>query len=264
MSMKRHFKRWLYGRCPGFKGCLPYFHERIYFPPGSMIFDLACAEGIYERDNLRIMQAALRPHAWYFDIGANIGLLSAPLLDAEPTLQVVSVEASPVTASHLARTVAASPRHDRWHVVSKALGAAEGEIDFFASTASHGIFDGLRDTGRGRDTRAIKVPMTTLDTLWHDFGRPDVCLIKIDTEGAEADVLRGARACLRATRPCVLLEWNALNLAPFGTPPALLLTVAAELNCDVLAAPALVPVSTPEQLRLQMGLGETFLLAPRS
>jgi len=76
-------------------------------------------------------------------------------------------------------------------------------------------------------------------------------------------VLRGAAACLRATRPCVLLEWNALNLAPFGTPPDFLLTFAAEHDCDVLAAPALVPVTTPLQLRLQMGFGETFLLAPR-
>jgi len=109
MSLKRHFKRWLYGRCPGCKGRLPYFGERLFFPPGSVLFDLACAQGIYERENLQIMQSALRPHAWYFDIGANIGLMSAPLLNAEPTLQVVSIEASPGTASFLARSVAASP-----------------------------------------------------------------------------------------------------------------------------------------------------------
>lgn len=263
MNLRHRFKHWLYGSCPGYAGVFPYFSERIHFPRGSMLFTLACEQGIFEHENIRILRAAARPGSWYFDVGANIGLMSAPLLDSPPGLTIVSVEASPRTAECLGRTIAASPRRNRWHFVPKALGAGEGEIEFFASTASHGVFDGLRDTGRGRDVSAVKVPLTQLDTLWLNFGRPDVSLIKIDTEGAEADVLCGAMECLRATRPCVLLEWNALNLAPFGTPSMSLLTFAADLDYDVLAGPALVPVATPEQLRLQMGLGETFVLSPR-
>ena len=263
MNLRHRFKHWLYGRCPGYAGVFPYFGERVHFPRGSMLFTLACEQGIFELGNVNLLRAAARPGSWYFDVGANIGLMSAPLLDSLPDITVVSVEASPRTAECLGRTIAGSPRRDRWHFVPKALGAAEGEIEFFASAASHGVFDGLRDTGRGRDVRAVKVPLTKLDTLWENFGRPDVSVIKIDTEGAEADVLRGAAACLRATRPCVLLEWNTLNLVPFATAPGSLLTFAAEINYDVLAAPSLAPVTTPEQLRLQMGLGETFILCPR-
>ena len=264
MNLKRHFKRWLYGRCPGCKGRLPYFGERLYFPPDSMVFDLACAQGIYEHDNLRIMQSALRPHAWYFDIGANIGLMSAPLLDAEPTLQVVSVEASPSTANYLARTIAASPRRDRWRFVAKAVGATEGETAFFVSDESQGAYDGVKNTGRGRAPREIKIPLITLDALWREFNQPDICLVKIDVEGGEADVLRGGFSCLRATRPYILLEWNALNLAAYGCPSGALLELAAALDYEVLNAPGLAPVSSSANLALQMRVKENFVLVPRT
>jgi FkbM family methyltransferase len=263
MSLKRDFKHWLYGRCPGFRGRLPYFGEHLCFPPNAVAFDVACAQGIYEHDNLRIMQSTLQPHAWYFDIGANIGLMSAPLLDAEPTLQVVSVEASPYTASYLARTVAASPRRDRWRCVAKAVGATEGETVFFASAEGHGMFDGIRNTGRGRAPHEIKVPQTTLDTLWREFDQPDICLVKIDVEGGEADVLRGGFSCLRATRPYVLLEWNALNLAAYRCPSGTLLELAAALDYEVLNTPGLAPVSSSANLELQMRMKENFVLVPR-
>ena len=264
MNLKRQFKRWLYGQCHGFIGRLPYFGERLYFPPDSVVFDLACAQGIYESDHLRIMQSALRPQAWYFDIGANIGLMSAPLLDAEPTLQVVSVEASPCTASYLARSVAASPRRDRWRFVAKAVGATEGETVFFASAEAHGAFDGIKNTGRGSAPREIKVPLTTLDTLWREFAQPDICLVKIDVEGGEADVLRGGFSCLRATRPYVLLEWNAQNLAAYGCPPGALLELAAALDYEVLNTLGLAPVSSSANLALQMRVKENFVLVPRA
>lgn len=262
MNLRRRFKHWLYERCPGFAGAFPYFGERVHFPRGSLLFSLACEQGIFEHDNLRILLAAARPDSWYFDVGANIGLMSAPLLHHVPGLTVVSVEASPATAAHLEKTIAASANRARWRLVAKALGATEGEAAFYTSSLT--AYDSLRNTGRSTNARPATVPLTTLDALWHSFGEPDVSLVKIDVEGAEADVLRGAQACLSARRPCALLEWNAQNLAPFQTHPDTLLRLAAGLNYDLLAAPTLTPVVTPAQLRLQMGLGETFVLSPRA
>jgi FkbM family methyltransferase len=262
--LRRHFKRWLYSSCPSYKGVFPYFGEQIHFPPGSLMFELAMNEGIFEAGNLKLLQAALRPGSWAFDVGANIGLMSAPLLHAEPTLHVVSIEASPRTAEFLARTIAASPNRHRWTLVPKALGAVEGEIEFFAATGSDGIFDGLKDTGRSRGAAKVQVSLTTLDAVWRDAGRPAVCLVKIDVEGAETEVLQGGRECLRTTRPIVLLEWNRLNLAAYGRSPDQLLTLAAELNCDLLNAPGLAPVTTPASLLFQTGVSETFLLVPRA
>jgi len=263
MNLKRRWKRWLYGRCPGFKGVLPYWGERLHFPPGSIAFDLACAQGIYEHENLRLILAAARPGAWYFDIGANIGLMSAPLLCAEPTLQVVSVEASPRTSEYLRETIGASRNRDRWRMVAKAVGASEGGIDFHASVGTHSVFDGIRHTGRAPAGKVVRVQMTTLDALWTEFGRPDVCAVKIDVEGGEADVIRGGFACLTTARPIVLLEWNRQNLAAYGCQPEILLDLAEQARFEVLNVPGLASVSSPASLRLQTGVSETFLLVPR-
>lgn len=263
MNLARKLKRWLYGSCPGFKGVLPYWGERLHFPPGSVLFEVACAQGIFERENLRLLQAAVRPGAWYFDIGANIGLMSAPLLGTEPTLQVVSVEPSPETAACLARSIASSPRRDRWKLVTAAVGEFEGETEFHLSAPTHSAYDGIRNTSRAPAGRKIKVPMTSLDALWNKFARPDVALVKIDVEGGEAGVLRGGRQCLRATRPVILLEWNRLNLAAYGCQPETLIDLAVELAYDILNIPGLAPVLTPASLRLQTGVSENFLLVPR-
>lgn len=264
MNLRRRFKHWLYGQCPGFKGVLPYYGEKIHFHPGSLIFDLACSQGIFEHDNLALLQAAARPHTWYFDIGANIGLMSAPLLGTEPTLRVLSVEASPRTAGYLTKTVQCSQNRDRWQLVAKAVGAVEGTIEFHASTETHGVFDGIKDTGRGLAAQKVTVPLTTLDHLWCETGKPQISVIKIDVEGGEADVLRGGLACLRSTRPVILLEWNARNLAAYHCAPNTLLELAVTLNYDLLSAPSLAPVTSPALLQLHMGVGETFLFVPRS
>jgi FkbM family methyltransferase len=263
MNPKGRFKHWLYGKCPGFKGAFPYWGERVHFPPGSLAFDIACEQGIYEHENLRILQAAAKPGAWYIDIGANIGLMSAPLLSTEPTLNVVSVEASPSSQWHLEKTIAVSDNRNRWRLVKKAMGASEGEIDFFMSVATHGVFDGVRNTGRAPAGNVVKVQMTTLDALWTDLGKPNVCLVKIDVEGGEGNVLRGGISCLKATRPVVLLEWNRQNMAAYGCEPESLLEIAELVECDVLNVPALARVTSPSNMRLQTGISETFLLVPR-
>jgi FkbM family methyltransferase len=254
----------LYGKCPGFRGVLPYWGERVHFPNGSIAFDLACEQGIYEHDNLRILQAAVRPHSWYFDIGANIGLMSAPLLSTESTLQVVSVEASPITRNYLEKTISVSRHRDRWHLVKKAVGASEGEIGFHTSVGTHSVFDGIKDTGRAPAGAVTKVQLTTLDAIWTEFGKPDVCLIKIDVEGGEGDVLRAGLSCLKTTRPVVMLEWNRQNLSAYGSSPEVLLDLAARANFDVLNVPGLAPISSRASMRLQTGVSETFLLVPRS
>jgi FkbM family methyltransferase len=262
-NLRRRFKRWLYSRCPGFAGAFPYYGTRVYFPPDSLIFHLACEQGIYEAANQRLLLSALRPDTTVFDIGANIGLLSVPLLAAEPRLRVISIEPSPKTFACLRRTVAESAWCDRWSALPVATGDHEGEVDFFCAVSALSAFDGLRDTHRAGTTTKITVPLTTLDKLWADAAHPSVCAVKIDVEGAEAPTLRGARECLRRTRAAVLVEWNAGNLGAHDCPPETLLELAAELDYDVFASPGLSRTVSPAHLRAQMEVGESFALLPK-
>jgi hypothetical protein len=143
------------------------------------------------------------------------------------------------------------------------VGGAQGESEFYTAAPAEGAFDGSRPTGRVATTGRVRVPVTTLDHEWAARECPPVSVIKIDVEGGEFGVLQGAAACLRETRPFVLLEWNELNLRAHGTRLGDLLMCAEAHRYSVLRLPDLVPVQTSGQLRACAALGvENFLLSP--
>jgi FkbM family methyltransferase len=209
------------------------------------------------------MLSALRPDSTAIDIGANIGLLSIPLLAAQSALQVLSIEPSPNTLACLQRTIAGSIYRSRWTAVPVAVGDRESTVEFFCASAPLAVYDGLRDTRRAGPTQRVRVPLTTVDSIWMERGRPDVCLLKIDVEGGEALVIKGAASCLRAARPLVLIEWNAENLRAFNCASDAILPLAEDLGYTVHAVPSLTLASSPAHLRALMLLGESFVLLPR-
>jgi FkbM family methyltransferase len=264
IALRRKFKRWLYGRCPGFAGAFPYYGARVFFPRNSIIFKLACEQGIYESENQRVLLSALRSDATVLDVGANIGLLSVPLLASDKSIRVISIEPSPTTAQYLQKTVNESAWRERWTALAVAAGDHEGTIDFFCADPALGAFDGIRDTHRAGATQKVSVPLSTIDRVWRDANRPDVCAIKIDVEGAEASTLRGARECITTCRPVLLVEWTLVNLVAFGCPPETLLILATELGYQVFAMPGLIPITSAIHLRTQMMFNESFVLLPKS
>lgn len=263
MSFRKRVKRWLYGSCPGFSGSFPYCGTRVYFPKGSVAFEVACAEGIFEWDNVRLLQSLVAPKSWFVDIGANIGLMSAPLLQHSQELRVASFEPSPNSIPSLKRTISESPYRERWKLYPMALGASKGHVSFNLSSPQDGMFDGIKNTGRRQSTSTIQVEQNTLDSVWEDLGRPTVSVIKCDVEGGEMDVLTGASACLAACRPYVLLEWQKQNLEAYKIPRAVLLEFASERGFSVTSVPRLVEVKTARELEIHMAATESFLLSPK-
>ena len=154
MRLRALAKRHLFGSLPLLRGRFPYYGHTVYFPLGSHLFERACVEGIYERDTTNLILALAEPGKTYFDVGANIGLLSVPVLAACPGVKVVSIEASPNTLPFLKKTHAVARRREDWTLVGAAVGAKSGEAEFWSGTVALGAFDGLRDTGRGGAKRA--------------------------------------------------------------------------------------------------------------
>ena len=243
-------------------GHFPITGVRVYFPKGSLLFDLACEQGIFEHDNVRLMLALVRPGTTVFDVGANIGLMSVPVLVEKPDCRVVTFEPSPNVLPFLQRTVAESTHRERWTLVPKAVGARSGRLTFHLSSPANSVYDGIQPTGRAESTGQVEVEMTTLDETWRALGSPRISLLKCDVEGAEWDVLQGASECLRAERPPILLEWNVDNLAAYNRPPASLLDFAREANYQLYAVPNLAEIHTPQQLAVQTCLTESFLPIP--
>src|SRR5262249_31774258 len=127
-------KKMLFGAAPFLRGRFPYYRHTVYFPLGSFTFERACAEGIYEQDTTYLILALVEPETTYFDVGANIGLLSVPVLAACPGVSVVSIEPSPDTLHFLRKTRAAAPRKEDWTVIGAAVGPENCEAEFWCGS----------------------------------------------------------------------------------------------------------------------------------
>ncbi len=111
-----------------------------------------------------------------------------------------------------------------------------------------------RDSNNGRHTLlegntsggTVEVPVQTLKDVWERerLGAGRVALLKIDVEGFECLVLRGAGDLLKRCS-CVLLEYSPESLKLAGLQPQAIidLLVAAGLEARVFAGDDLVPIS---------------------
>jgi FkbM family methyltransferase len=260
--MKKTLKKWFYSHCPGFSGRFPYFGTNVYFPKNSGIFNLACRQGIYEKDNVFLMRYLLKPDSFFFDVGANIGLTSIPMLEWNETSQVVSFEPSPNVLPFLQRTAENSVYRDRWIIIGKATSNAIGTSDFFTSNSGNEALGGFRDTKRADTQIKTQVPVTTLDEVWNNLQNPKISVIKIDVEGAEILTLQGGINLVRQENPAILLEWYTVNLKAYDCPPESLLFFCKDMNYKIYALPDLISVQNRNELLLHMRKTENFLLLP--
>jgi FkbM family methyltransferase len=156
---------------------------------------------------LRLVSETVSPGDTVWDIGANVGLFSlAAAVAAGPAGRVLSVEPDTVLVQLLRRSAAAGGRHAPVDVLPAAVADNSGVARFCIArrnrATSHLAGFGTREAGGVRATQLV--PAVSLDWLLARFPVPDV--IKIDVEGAEAQVLRGGSEVLRAHHPRLICE----------------------------------------------------------
>ena len=151
----------------------------------------------------------LSPNDIVLDIGANIGTASVPLC-AETGCELIAVEASKHNAGFLAQNIFEN------HLTSKLLLVALVSAAYAARYVSLYLRDG--NTGANSlhkewnpsviDAGAERVPAETLDHLMKEEPAERIKLIKIDVEGAEAEVLSGGAAFLARCKAPILMEYR--------------------------------------------------------
>lgn len=120
------------------------------------------------------------------DIGANIGTSSLYFADIFPNAQIYAFEPMPENFALLAANSAAEPRI---HPLNCALGAADGEVEILASDSATN-FGGFSLHPAGSDaSKKQRVPMRNAQAQMDALGVRAVDVIKIDTEGAEWEIL---------------------------------------------------------------------------
>jgi FkbM family methyltransferase len=150
----------------------------------------------------------------FFDIGADRGIFSLVFCGSGDRHRAVAYEPSPTRFAAATALAALNGYDGRLKLRPAALGAIHGR-------ASGTIFaDGTMVPGSDDPAgTAADVEMTTVDREVEALGiRPDV--MKIDVEGYEYEVLRGAQTLLRERKPVLCLELHLDLLERRGLAPA--------------------------------------------
>jgi FkbM family methyltransferase len=159
--------------------------------------------------HLRIL-ALLVPGDTFVDVGANIGAHScAAAHHVGPNGRVIAIEPISELAERLRRNCALNGL-DNVTIVRKAAAAVRARRVLFApkrGEENQGM--GSFYSHEGESQTPIEVETEPLDEILKAVAVRRVRVMKIDVEGAELEVLRGARRTLERWRPHLVFEFHA-------------------------------------------------------
>ena len=176
-----------------------------------------------------VLAAVLRAGDTYVDIGTNRGQVLREAVRIAPGGTHIAFEPIPALAAEVAHTF---PSVD---IREKALGAEPATAEFCWLRRLDG-WSGLHRNPEISDSAGepeyITVEVSTLDA---ELAGVQPRVIKIDVEGAEVDVLNGARQVLAAAQPVVIFEHVTATAALYGAKPGAPWDVLHELAYEIFA-----------------------------
>lgn len=145
------------------------------------------------------------------DVGANVGIYACALANKRPDRNVIAVEPVPSVVEKLRKNIARNQLTDQITVIAGCLGEKSGNREFFVSSYTELSSTKQQSAERweARVTNSITVRQYRLDDIC-ETKSPDV--IKIDVEGAAADVLAGGTSILEHAQPAIVLEVHTEGL----------------------------------------------------
>ena len=158
-------------------------------------------------NEMHAWKRALGPGSLFVDVGANVGLYT--ILAIEAGAEVIAVEPSRIARERLDSNLRLNGYVAG--VVPAAVGEHEGTLQLTTEldNQNHLVLD-----GDSAGVASEEVPVLTLDGL---VGDRTVDGLKVDVEGAETLVLKGARKLLAERRiKLIQLEWNESSVDLLG------------------------------------------------
>ncbi|MEJ7783918.1 MAG: FkbM family methyltransferase [Solirubrobacteraceae bacterium] len=184
------------------------------FDPQIWGSTLGAATGItHESSEIDAVCKLLDRSSVVVDVGANIGAFALPVTRATEA-RIIAVEPVTSTFALLNDNVRRNRADEAVRPVQSALGETAGEAVVTTGSQSANYVLAAQSTARVGEEL---VPMTTLDMLLD--GEPRIDLIKVDVEGLELNVMRGAQETLENHAPAVLLEIESRWTERYGYKP---------------------------------------------
>lgn len=182
--------------------------------------DARMASAVFETEEAAAFLECLEEREVVVDIGANIGFYSC--LASSRGKHVLAFEPSKRNLTYLYRNLWEN-RYTNVEVFPLGLSSRHGLMQIYGFG---GLSSFVRGWGQASQSQFSVVPVTTLDTILGSRFAGARVMVKLDVEGYELEVLRGATALLEATpRPRWMIEIIRRNpVIPGGANPQLLAT----------------------------------------
>jgi FkbM family methyltransferase len=163
-------------------------------------------DGIYEVETQKFVLQTLKPGSVFVDVGANVGCFTMPAAQVVgESGTVLAIEASPKVFPYLERNVEHSSLRNVRLICCLAGDRACDKVPFYEAPDGH---FGMGSVAPQFGSVPVNVPMRTLDEIAETQSLKHIDLIKIDVEGSEASVLKGATVLLKECRiSCIVLEF---------------------------------------------------------
>ena len=187
----------------------------VWLNPDDPVVSGALTFGVYERGEIAFFRSQFGADMTFVDVGANVGLYSALALSTPGYHgRVLAIEPHGESRLYLQKTIQSAAAPARALICELAASDRRGTLTLYQNPENKG------------DNRVYPDPLLqaaetvgtdTLDHICRGHGIAAAQFIKIDVQGAEAKVVRGASGLLAASADCILMtEFWPYGLARCG------------------------------------------------
>ena len=156
--------------------------------------------GLMEYEDMAFLLHFLRSNDLFIDIGANVGAYTI-LASSEINAKTIAIEPVPSTFKNLMDNILINNIQGKVNALNIGLGSKNGKLKFTKS------FDSVNHVATENETDTIEVDIDTLDTILLKEQCP--ILLKIDVEGFETEVIKGAdTTLLNKSLKAIIIELN--------------------------------------------------------
>ena len=156
--------------------------------------------GLMEYEDMAFLLHFLRSNDLFIDIGGNVGAYTI-LASAEINAKTIAIEPVPSTFKNLMDNILINNIQEKVNALNIGLGSKNGKLKFTKS------FDAINHVATENETDTIEVDIDTLDTILLKEQCP--ILLKIDVEGFETEVIKGAdTTLLNKSLKAIIIELN--------------------------------------------------------
>lgn len=205
--------------------------------------------GFWERWIERVVLRLIKPGDTVIEVGANLGYYTVMMASQIwPGGKMTTIEASPRLCRLLERTIDINGCASWVRLINGAAADKPGTLSFVISRSrsgsGHTEVPGSAEMG---DRERVEVEALRLDDLGHD----KVDLIRLDAEGSEILILRGAERLLKNPDITLCMEWSVPQMGSRGDVPAFVDWLAGQgfrfwsINVD-----ATLSVRTPDEMKV--------------